>query len=199
MQAFPSECRADIIKDSRRRSKSSYCVSMCSSQGCGNRNPIERKTWFPDIEPLNLGGLRDSIATFIHVSPILKDTIWGFLEQYDLPVVVGPQVYDMRFELNEVEARSEHYPSTISFLNLLNSLIAEERDATDSIFRFIYDYAVGPFSQSAYADPSEKWQLGVSCLQYFQMILSMYDIKEEDIDLVASQSQLSTPLQSSLL
>ncbi|GKD36265.1 nuclear pore complex protein NUP205, partial [Tanacetum coccineum] len=136
--------------------------------GCGNRNPIERKTWFPDIEPLNLGGLRDSIATFIHVSPILKDTIWGFLEQYDLPVVVGPQVYDMRFELNEVEARSEHYPSTISFLNLLNSLIAEERDATDSIFRFIYDYAVGPFSQSAYADPSEKWQLGVSCLQYFQ-------------------------------
>lgn len=37
----------------------------------------------------------------------------------------------MRFELNEVEARSEHYPSTISFLNLLNSLIAEERDATD--------------------------------------------------------------------
>ncbi|GJS83245.1 putative GrpE nucleotide exchange factor [Tanacetum coccineum] len=41
------------------------------------------------------------------------------------------EVYDMRFELNEVEARSEHYPSTISFLNLLNSLIAEERDATD--------------------------------------------------------------------
>ncbi|GKA84110.1 nuclear pore complex protein NUP205 [Tanacetum coccineum] len=193
-----------------------------------NGNPIERKTWFPDIEPLfkllsyeNVppylkGALRNSIATFIHVSPNLKDTIWGFLEQYDLPVVVGPQVgqlmgsqvYDMRFELNEVEARSEHYPSTISFLNLLNSLIAEERDATDrgrrfiGIFRFIYDHVFGPFSQRAYADPSEKWQLGVACLQHFQMILSMYDIKEEDIDLVASQSQLltpqSTPLQMQL-
>nr|GEW31502.1 nuclear pore complex protein NUP205 [Tanacetum cinerariifolium] len=189
-----------------------------------NGNPIERKTWFPDIEPLfkllsyeNVppylkGALRNSIATFIHVSPNLKDTIWGFLEQYDLPVVVGPQVgqlmgsqvYDMRFELNEVEARSEHYPSTISFLNLLNSLIAEERDATDrgrrfiGIFRFIYDHVFGPFSQRAYADPSEKWQLGVACLQHFQMILSMYDIKEEDIDLVVSQSQLSTPQSTPL-
>lgn len=81
----------------------------------------------------------------------------------------------MRFELNEVEARSEHYPSTISFLNLLNSLIAEERDATDrghrfiGIFRFIYDHVFGPFSQRAYADPSEKWLLGVACLQHFQM------------------------------
>nr|GEZ23403.1 uncharacterized mitochondrial protein AtMg00810-like [Tanacetum cinerariifolium] len=83
-----------------------------------NRNHTERKTWFPDIEPLfkllsyeNVppylkGALRDSIATLIHV-------------------------YDMIFELNEVEARSEHYLSTISFFNLLNSLIAEERDATD--------------------------------------------------------------------
>lgn len=41
------------------------------------------------------------------------------------------QVYDMQFELNEIEARREQYPSTISFLNLLNVLIAEERDTSD--------------------------------------------------------------------
>lgn len=41
------------------------------------------------------------------------------------------QVYDMRFELNEIEARREQYPSTISFLNLLNALTAEERDVGD--------------------------------------------------------------------
>ncbi|KAI3814618.1 hypothetical protein L1987_14258 [Smallanthus sonchifolius] len=189
-----------------------------------NGNPIERKTWFPDIEPLfkllsyeNVppylkGALRNTISTFIHVSPNMKDTIWGFLEQYDLPVVVGPQVgqmmgtqvYDMRFELNEIEARSEHYPSTISFLNLLNALISEERDTTDrgrrfiGIFRFIYDHVFGPFSQRACADPSEKWQLGVACLQHFQMILSMYDIKDEDIDIVGSQSQLMTPQSTPL-
>ncbi|KAK9071344.1 hypothetical protein SSX86_009912 [Deinandra increscens subsp. villosa] len=153
-----------------------------------NGNPIKKKTWFPDIEPLfkllsyeNVppylkGALHTSISTFIVVSPNMKDTIWGFLEQYDLPVVVGPevgqmmgsQVYDMRFELNEVEARSEHYPSTISFLNLLNALIADERDTTDRGRR----------------------------------ILSMYDIKDEDIDIVVNHSQhvspQSTPLQMQL-
>lgn len=37
----------------------------------------------------------------------------------------------MQYELNEIEARREQYPSTISFLNLLNVLIAEEKDVSD--------------------------------------------------------------------
>jgi len=37
----------------------------------------------------------------------------------------------MQFELNEIEARRELYPSTISFLNLINALIAEESDLSD--------------------------------------------------------------------
>ncbi|KAK8343860.1 hypothetical protein V6Z12_A07G042900 [Gossypium hirsutum] len=193
-----------------------------------NGNPIERKNWFPDIEPLfkllsyeNVptylkGALRNTIATFVRVSPVLKDTIWTFLEQYDLPVVVGSQVgisgqpmaaqvYDMQFELNEIEARREQYPSTISFLNLLNALIAEEKDVSDrgrrffGIFRFIYDHVFGPFPQRAYADPSEKWQLVVACLQHFHMILSMYDIQEQDIDSVIDRSQLSAVTQPSSL
>ncbi|XP_059431871.1 nuclear pore complex protein NUP205 isoform X2 [Corylus avellana] len=189
-----------------------------------NGNPIERKNWFADIEPLfkllgyeNVppylkGALRNAIATFVRISPVLKDTIWSYLEQYDLPVVVGSsaqsmstQVYDMQFELNEIEARREQYPSTISFLNLLNVLIAEERDVSDrgrrfiGIFRFIYDHVFGPFPQRAYADPCEKWQLVVACLQHFHMILSMYDIKDEDIDSVADLSQFSTSTQQSPL
>lgn len=36
------------------------------------------------------GALRNAIASFIKVSPALKDTIWNFLEQYDLPVAVAP-------------------------------------------------------------------------------------------------------------
>jgi nuclear pore complex protein Nup205 len=186
-----------------------------------NGNPIERKNWFPDIEPLfkllsyeNVppylkGALRNTIKSFIQVSPNFKDAIWSYLEQYDLPLVVGhqigssahqmsTQIYDMRFELNEIEARREQYPSTISFLNLLNALIAEESDASDrgcrflGIFRFIYDDVFGPFPERAYADPSEKWQLVVACLQHFRMILSMYDIIDEDIDSVIDRSQLST-------
>ncbi|KAL5098578.1 hypothetical protein RYX36_002905 [Vicia faba] len=191
-----------------------------------NGNPIERKNWFPDIEPLfkllsyeNVppylkGALRNAISTFIHVSPELKDSIWTFLEEYDLPVVVGPeaqsspsmgtQVYDMQFELNEIEARREQYPSTISFLNLINALIAEERDLTDrgqrfiGIFRFVYDHVFGPYPQRAYADPCEKWQLVCACLKHFHMILAMYDVKEEDYEGVVDQSRISTTKESSL-
>ncbi|KAJ6922808.1 nuclear pore complex protein NUP205 [Populus alba x Populus x berolinensis] len=193
-----------------------------------NGNPVDRKNWFPDIEPLfkvlsyeNVppylkGALRNAIATFVHVSPVLKDAIWSYLEQYDLPVVVGAQVgniaqptgtqvYDMQYELNEIEARREQYPSTISFLNLLNTLIGEEKDVSDrgrrfiGIFRFICDHVFGPFPQRAYADPCEKWQLVVSCLQHFHMMLSMYEIEDEDIDSVVDLSQLSTVTQPSSL
>ncbi|XP_070003798.1 nuclear pore complex protein NUP205 [Nicotiana sylvestris] len=193
-----------------------------------NANPVERKNWFPDIEPLfkllgyeNVppylkGALRNAIATFVQVSPVMKDTTWRYLEQYDLPVVVGnttqpltTQVYDMRFELNEIEARREQYPSTISFINLLNTLIAAEKDVSDrghrfiGIFKFIYDHVFGPFPQRAYADPCEKWQLVIACLKHFQMMLSMYSIRDEDIDSVVDQYQLSeagqsTPLQMQL-
>ncbi|KAK4487351.1 hypothetical protein RD792_006029 [Penstemon davidsonii] len=189
-----------------------------------NGSPTERKNWFPDIEPLfkllgyeNVppylkGALRNAIASFIHVSPAMKDTIWRYLEQYDLSVVVqsgnsgnamDTQVYDMRFELNEIEARREQYPSTISFISLLNTLVAEERDIGDKgrrfigIFRFIYDHVFGPFPQRAYSDPCEKWQLVVACLKHFHMMLSMYDVGEEDSDTVADQSQLSMVGQSS--
>lgn len=187
-------------------------------------NPNERKDWFPDIEPLfkllsyeNVppylkGALRNSIATFLQVSPVLKDSIWSFLEQYDLPVVVGShpgnnsqamttQVYDMRYELNEIEARREQYPSTLSFINLLNALIAEEGDVSDrghrfvGIYRFIYNDVFGPFQQRAYADPSEKWQLVTACLKHFHMILSMYDLKDDDIDHIADQSHTSSVMQ----
>ncbi|GFY80913.1 nuclear pore complex protein [Actinidia rufa] len=69
-----------------------------------NGNPVERKNWFPDIEPLfkllsyeNVppylkGALRNAIATFVRVSPTLKDTVWSYLEQYDLLVVVRPHI-----------------------------------------------------------------------------------------------------------
>lgn len=46
------------------------------------------------------------------------------------------QLYDMRYELNEVEARRERYPSTISYLNLVNALIREEHDLSDSGHRY---------------------------------------------------------------
>ncbi|ESQ37635.1 hypothetical protein EUTSA_v10002339mg [Eutrema salsugineum] len=191
-----------------------------------NGNPTERKNWFPDIEPFfkllgyeNVppylkGALRKTIAAFVYVFPEMRDSIWAFLEQYDLPVVVGSpvgksdqssQVYDMQFELNEIEARREQYPSTISFLNLINALIAGENDVTDrgrrfiGIFRFVYDHVFAPFPQRAYSDPCEKWQLVVASLQHFHMILSMYDIQEEDLDGFTEHSQFLASIETSSL
>lgn len=38
------------------------------------------------------GALRKTIAAFVYVFPEMRDTTWAFLEQYDLPVVVGSPV-----------------------------------------------------------------------------------------------------------
>lgn len=38
------------------------------------------------------GALRKTVAAFVYVFPEMRDTIWAFLEQYDLPVVVGSPV-----------------------------------------------------------------------------------------------------------
>ncbi len=126
--------------------------------------------------------MRNPISTFLEVSPTLKDSIWSLLEQYDLPVVVKAsvlgnssqevpsQVYEMGYELNEVEARREEYPLTLSYSNLLNVIIEKETDLSEygrkfvGIFSFVHDQVYGPFSQRAYVDPVEKWQLVVAFL-----------------------------------
>ncbi|BBN13132.1 nuclear pore complex protein Nup205 [Marchantia polymorpha subsp. ruderalis] len=171
----------------------------------------ERSQWFPDIEPLfkllpyeNVppylkGALRNAISVYVQVSPAMKEKVWRLLEQYDLPVLAAPivaegniqqlpsQAYDMTFELNEVEARQEEYPSTLSYLELLNVLMANEVDNSDrgrrysGIFRFVRDQVFGPFAQRAYADPVEKWKLVVAALTHFQMMLNMYQLSEDEI------------------
>ncbi|KAG0620095.1 hypothetical protein M758_4G188900 [Ceratodon purpureus] len=171
-------------------------------------NEMERSQWFLDIEPLfkllsyeNVppylkGALRNAIATFVPVSPVMKNKVWSLLEQYDLPVVATPllndggmssQVYDMTFELNEVEARQEEYPSTLSYLKLLNVLIEQESDAPDKggrfigIFRFVRDQAFAPYAQRAYANTVEKWELVVAALRHFELMLSTYQITDDDV------------------
>lgn len=188
-------------------------------------NEMERSQWFMDIEPLfkllsyeNVppylkGALRNAIATFVPVSPVMKNKVWSFLEQYDLPVVATPllsdgsaqqvssQVYDMTFELNEVEARQEEYPSTLSYLKLLNVLIENESDGPDKggryigIFRFVRDQVFAPYAQRAYANPVEKWELVATALRHFELMLSTYQLTE---DAVRNSSDHLLPPENSL-
>ena len=37
------------------------------------------------------------------------------------------------------------------------------------IFKFVYEDVFGPFPQRAYADPQEKWELALACLEHFRM------------------------------
>lgn len=60
------------------------------------------------------GALRNAIATFVHASPTLKDTIWSLLEQYDLPVVVGPPAGNTVQPISPVSFLS-HFFSKYSF------------------------------------------------------------------------------------
>lgn len=46
------------------------------------------------------GALRNAIATFVRVSSVPKDTIWSYLEQYDLPVVVGNSAQAMSAQVS---------------------------------------------------------------------------------------------------
>ncbi|EFJ20872.1 hypothetical protein SELMODRAFT_443756 [Selaginella moellendorffii] len=168
---------------------------------------VERSLWFPDIEPLfkllpfeNVppylkGSLRNAISAFVPLSPVIRDRVWSLLDAYDLPLSAATtlgganvqQVYDMTFELNEVEARQEEYPSTISYLNLLNVLMANDPDKSHKgqkfagIFKFVRDQVFGPYAQRAYADPTYKWQMVVASLRHFQMMLTLYDVSEGDL------------------
>ncbi|XP_040371230.1 nuclear pore complex protein NUP205 [Rosa chinensis] len=152
--------------------------------------------------PYVKGALLGAIKAFVHVSPVLKDEIWEKLEEYGKSGYML-RVYDMQFELNEVEAMIQNYPSTISFLDLLNTLLLEERDldclkqsCVAIFFWFIYNDVFRLFPQRAYTDPFQKWQLVVACLQHFHTILRLYDISEEGInsDLVNSQRSTVIPI-----
>ncbi|KAK7411173.1 hypothetical protein VNO78_02605 [Psophocarpus tetragonolobus] len=70
------------------------------------------------------------------IDKLTQDHNQDYVSSMALPIgmqkqCLGLEVYDMQFELNEIESRREQYPSTISFLNLINALIAEERDLSD--------------------------------------------------------------------
>ncbi|GAQ82869.1 nuclear pore complex protein Nup205 [Klebsormidium nitens] len=182
--------------------------------------PAERAQWFPDIEPLfrllpfeNVplrlkAALRRAIAAFVPVSQATRDRIFALLDAYDIPLVAPPvplsttpgaplpgQAYDMVYELNEVEARDELYPSTLSYLELLNALIAADPDAPDqgrrysTYFRFLRDHVFGPYAQRGYSDPEEKWRIAVASLSHFESMLRVYHPSDADQAYASEQRQ----------
>ncbi|KAG0583450.1 hypothetical protein KC19_3G136800 [Ceratodon purpureus] len=181
---------------------------------------LERMQWFEDIEPLfkmlpreNVspflkGALRNAIAACASVSSVMKEKVCSLLEQYDLPVLATPlptdgsghhstkQFYDLTYELNEVEARQQEYPSTISYLKLRNLLAVHELDTKSGryieIFQFVRDQVFGLYSQRLYANPVDKWELVVAALHHFEILLKNYQVTNEDARNKSSKHSLSS-------
>ncbi|KAL3530980.1 hypothetical protein ACH5RR_010302 [Cinchona calisaya] len=77
----------------------------------------------PPAKEFNFVGSQNQNPSFFN--PIQAE-IWGFCGLQGF--CFRCWVYDMQFELNEIEARREQYPSSISFVSLPNTLAADETE-----------------------------------------------------------------------
>lgn len=82
-------------------------------------------------------------------------------------------------------------PVISPFLSLI-LLLCDTFHRFIGVFRFIYDDVFGPFQQRAYADPCEKWQLIVACLQHFQMwvLVLLFNLKSLWFDCTSGWQRL---------
>ncbi|GJP52035.1 hypothetical protein CLOM_g11148 [Closterium sp. NIES-68] len=116
---------------------------------------------------------------------------WALEEFYDLPPSTKAAAadnqpwgaeqatpsapYDMGMELNEVEARVEEYPSTLSYLRLHNTLLALDPLSRPArfleYFQFVKDSVFVPYTRRVYARADEMWHLLLSSLSLFQLAL----------------------------
>ncbi|KAL3512123.1 hypothetical protein ACH5RR_024840 [Cinchona calisaya] len=81
------------------------------------------------------GQLLERFNCFRLLAPAISDVAYLFISDCGDVLIVEVNhftlVYDMRFELDEIEARRDQYPYSISFVSLLNTLIADEMDVNN--------------------------------------------------------------------
>ena len=92
----------------------------------------------------------------------------------------------MGYELNGVEAREELYPSSLSYLRLLNTLIQGDAPPRDAgrrymgVFRFVRDQVLGPYAQRSYKEQTQKWEMAGAALVHLLAMLTMYHPSHTD-------------------
>ncbi|CAI5468999.1 unnamed protein product [Closterium sp. Yama58-4] len=110
---------------------------------------------------------------------------WALEEFYDLPPSASATLeeqqrpstapYDMGMELSEVEARVEEYPSTLSYLQLHNTLLGLDPLSRPSrfldYFRFVTASVFVPYTRRVYAKADEMWHLLLASLSLFHLAL----------------------------
>ena len=96
----------------------------------------------------------------------------------------------IKFELEEIEARSQEYPETIAFLKLIEQLVSftiplslgssHRTPGFNPYLAFIRDSVFLKFDVRGYKNPTQQWIVSTYCLRIFYKIIQQYDFPVTD-------------------
>ncbi|XP_046581767.1 nuclear pore complex protein Nup205-like [Haliotis rubra] len=126
-------------------------------------------------------------------TPAIAASIWQTLEVAQvLPTTAtsAEQRGGIQIELEEIESRSEEYPMTIAFLELIDRLTdipipaglgaGYRAPGFEPYLDFIITNVFLRFNSRAYKDSAEKWQVSASALEILCKLLQDHEIHEDD-------------------
>lgn len=107
--------------------------------------------------------------------------------------------YDIRYQLNEIEARSEDYQEALAFVELLNSLWMQKnqeyRDSGRSLAhftRFVREDLLGTIFQRSFASEAQRWELVDACFAHCRIVLQRGVVQwPKDVLLAEVQSAIT--------
>lgn len=120
----------------------------------------------------------------------LAAALW---ERLTAAVVVQPSAadnpavprYDLSYQLNEIEARSEEYSEAVAFVRLLNALwrggggsgtaaapLADDGRSVAHFTKFVRDDLLGTAFQRVYKEERQRWELVAACLEHCELSLA---------------------------
>lgn len=131
--------------------------------------------------------LFDAVAAISTAQPDSAPALWDRLLAASVVGVApaGSTVpvirYDLAYQLNEIQARSEDYQEVLSFVRLLNALWGAAKHpppdagrAYAHFSRFVREDVLGTLAQRAFRDPKQRWELATACLTHLKRALDVW-------------------------
>ncbi|GAX76338.1 hypothetical protein CEUSTIGMA_g3784.t1 [Chlamydomonas eustigma] len=158
----------------------------------------------PNTVKASLDGALSALATIKDLAPRLLERLMqcAAVVQHT-PIMPGVPRLDLITQINEVEARKEEYPETISFIKLLNSLVAAAAASSSAtevsdiglsnvgpaasgislggvggqdlahFTAFVVQHVLAHLWQRAYKQPAQKWEIAAVCFQHLELVLDL--------------------------
>ncbi len=164
--------------------------------------------------PTQLKGEFLNLLSSLALSPQIATNIWQLLESSQIIPTIGPCQRmqqqnpaafiknDISVEIEEIEARDEHYPLLRGFLTLINNLL-KVSNIPDNLglgvrtqscplgfqpyLQFLVNSVYLKAFYRSYKDVSEKWQILIHMMHIFHSIVLKYEPKKEDFESSWSQ------------